>query len=129
MENKDRVRDKITSPQKPGESYQDELHRQRLKRQLHQARVCSKKQTLGHIPRVAPSEQDLDTGSASQAGQTIQNSSAVAGVQRASKKGAEIWMSGTISDLVWYSNGITTYLSRSFGNTLSLTQVLSPTKL
>ena len=39
------------------------------------------------MPRIAPSEQDLDTGSASQTGETIRNTTAVAGAQRASKKG------------------------------------------
>ena len=86
MGNEDKVHDRSTSPQKPGESCQDEPHRQRSKRQLRQARVSFKTQNLGHIPRVAPSEQYMDTGSASQAGQTFQDSTAVAGSQRASKK-------------------------------------------
>ena len=87
MGNEDKVPDRATSPQKSVESCQDELQRLRLNRQRRQARICAKKQNLGHIPRVAPSEQDLDTGSASQAGQTVQKSTVVAGAQRASKKG------------------------------------------
>ena len=90
MGNEDMVHDRATSPQKPGETCQDELHRQRLKRQLHEARVCPKKQNIGPMPRVAPLEQDSDTGSASQAEQTIKNTMAVAGVQRVSKKGQNL---------------------------------------
>ena len=87
MGNKDKVRDRFTSPQKIEGSIQDELDRQRSRRQLGQAGVNSKKQIVGHIPRVAPSEQDLDIGSASQAEQKTQNTTAVSGVQRAGKKG------------------------------------------
>ena len=87
MWNEVKVHDRAPSPQKAGESCQDELHGQHVKRQLSHTRVRSKKQSLGHIPRVAPSEQDLDTRSASQAGQTVQSPTVVAGAQRASKKG------------------------------------------
>ena len=87
MGNKDKVRDRFASPQKIGGSIQDELDRQHSRRQLSQAGVRSKKQNVGHIPRAVPSEQDLDTGSTSQAGQKVQNPTAVAGAQRASKEG------------------------------------------
>ena len=87
MGNEDKIHDRATIPQKSGESWQDALHRQRLRRQFHQPHVYPNKQTLGHIPPVAPSEQDPDTESASQAGPTVHNSTAVAGAQRAGTKG------------------------------------------
>ncbi|KAM0796308.1 hypothetical protein BDR22DRAFT_917901 [Usnea florida] len=87
MGKEDKVHDRATSPQKSVELCQDELQRLRLNRQRRQARICAKKQNLGHVPRVAPSEQDLDTGSASQPGQAVQKSTVVAGAQQACKKG------------------------------------------
>ena len=85
MENEDRLRDKLTSQLKTMNAAMDKL--EQYNRQDRKAWVSSKKQNVGHIPRSTPSKQDLDTGSASQAGQTVQSTPTVAGEQRPSKKG------------------------------------------
>ena len=86
MENEDRTRDNITSRLKTMNANMDKLELND-QRPLRKAQVSSKKQNVGYFPRITPSKQDLDTGSASQAGQTVQTTTTVAGEQRPSKKG------------------------------------------